>query len=254
MSSLFVLIPGFGEPNVATKLDILYTNIQTMKQYPWAHLLIRICVYDDTLLPSWLIQDANVEIVRQPGIVADFIRECAIPQTLYDNKFDYVMLLLDDVLLTKSFPWQDVLRWKKELNIDIISPSLSHDSKHVYKYMLQNRSMYSTLRITRVCEMFCYFMDIASFTRYYQHMDASNPWLWGLDLILDMKLGLSTAIMDTVVMKHFFHGEGYLQRPDKLPTDGYNYTLAKYGVTDAEVRDQQHTKYVVFESPSLMQS
>lgn len=248
--SLFVVIPGFGAPNVSAKLQILEKNLQVITSYDWRHLLIRICVYDDTPLPDWVTQHPNLELIRERGIVAEFLIRHANPSTIPPH-FNYFMGLMDDILLGTPFPWPRVLRWMDELKLDIISPSLTHDSKHVYKYMLQDASSQPLyhLRMTRVCEFFCYIMPRASYDRYYTHLDPQNPWLWGLDIILERHLQMRVALMNVVLMKHFFQSEGYQARPDKPPMDGYHYTLKKYGEFDEEVlRNQKHTKYIIYDA------
>lgn len=246
--SIFVIIPGFGGPNVATKLEILRNNISVIESYSWNKITIRICVYDDTVMPLWVLENANIEIIREPGIVAEFMIRHAHPDAI--GQPTIFMGVLDDILLDSQLPWENVLKWQKDLQLDILSPCLTLDSKHVYKYMLHNpQQPMFTLRMTRVCEFFCYIMPFESYKRYYPHLDVNNPWMWGLDLILEKKLNMRTGIMNTVLMKHFYHNECYVQRPDRNPGDGYVYTLRKYGEpNDEELRNQQHTKYVIYET------
>lgn len=244
---LFVIIPGFGGPNVDTKLEILHRNLTTIRSYPWENLLVRICVYDDSQLPEWLTMDENVEIIRERGIIGQFLINYAKPEHI-DTPYDTVMMLLDDILLGTPLPWQKVFQWKNDFNLDIISPSLSVDSKFVYPYMLQNPDAPYCVKVVRVCEFFCYIMDRNTYARYHQHVDVNNPWMWGLDLIIERHLGLRVGLMNQVLMKHFFHGDCYSLRPDHTPYDGYNYVLQKYGENgDESLRNQKHTKYLIFE-------
>lgn len=246
---LFVIIPGFGGPNVATKVDILSRNLATIQTYPWQFIKVRICVYDDTELPESITSLPFVEIVRERGIVAEFLIRHAKPDEI-DPCYDMILMLLDDILLGTPIPWMKMFGWKHDLGLDILSPVLTKDSKYVYPYMLQNTETrpYHILRVVRVCEFFCYFIDRDAYRRFYMHFDANNPWMWGLDLIMDRHLKLKVGLMNTVLMKHFFHGDAYKLRPDAKPTDGYDYVLAKYGENgDQALRDQSHTKYIIFE-------
>lgn len=245
--NLFVIIPGFGGPNADTKLDILRRNISTIRAYPWKRLLVRICVYDDTLLPSWLTDDRDIQIIRQHGIIGEFLVKYAKPDDI-DPSFDTVMMLLDDILLGTPLPWDKVFQWKKDFNLDIISPCLSKDSKFVYPYMLQNTDSPYSLKVVRVCEFFCYIMDRVAYAKYHSHVDMNNPWMWGLDLIMEKHLKLRVALMNQVLMKHFFHGQCYSQHPNRTPYEGYEYVLSKYGENgDEDLRNQQHTKYLIFD-------
>lgn len=248
MTGLFVIIPGFGSPNLNVKLEILKMNLRVIQDYDWKHLKVRICVYDDSPLPSWLTSLDFVDIIREKGIVAEYLIRHAKPEDI-DPCYDVIMMLLDDILLLSPFSWHQVLQWKQDLKLDIMSPVLSHDSAHVYKYMLQDTATrpIHTVRIMRVCEFFCYILDPVAYRQFYPHFDEKNPWMWGLDLIMERHLKLRIGLMNTVVMKHFFQGDSYLLRPDVKPTDGYVELLKKYGENgDENLRAQQHTKYVVF--------
>lgn len=252
MVKLFAIIPGFGAPHVETKLSILKRNLDVLQRYAWSHLQIRICVYDDTELPAWVTHHPCVQVVREPGIVGDFLIRHATPDDV--DAYDYVFMLLDDILLSTDFPWHHIIVWKRDFGFNIMSPTLTSDSKYVYRYMLQDSESACTLRSVRVCEFFCYFMDASSYKRYYQHLDTNNPWMWGLDLIIDKHMNLSVGLMNWVTMKHFFHGDSYAMHPDKSPCDGYNHVLKKYGEKDdIELRNQQHTKYIIHDV-SVMRS
>jgi hypothetical protein len=61
-ASLFVIIPGYGGPNVETKRRILISNVKTIRSGGWGRVHIRICCYDDSDIPPF---DSDIEVIRE---------------------------------------------------------------------------------------------------------------------------------------------------------------------------------------------
>jgi hypothetical protein len=248
MPSLFVIIPGYGAPHANIKEQILRYNLQHILAYKWSDIKITICAYDETPLPHDITDLPCVNVVREAGLPGDFLMRHATPAST--AKYDYVLILYDDILLQPNVDFARIMEIKEFFNLNIISPSLTQDSQHVYKYMLTSPDSPYEFKITPVCELFCYFMDHASFATYYEHLDDKNPWLWGLDLILHRHIKLKVGIMNTMTMKHFFQGTAYAYHPDRPPTDGYNHTLKKYNEeSDFAWRDQPAAFYYIVKQP-----
>lgn len=248
MESLFVLVTGFGAPHVNVKRYILIHNIARIKSHMWKTLTIRICVYDDTDISDIANQHPEIEVIRQPGIVGDFIKRFAPPDVV--RGFDYILMILDDVLLQPNVDFAKIIRRKKTLAFDIISPTKTLDSEHIYDYMLTRPGDDFHIKVTTMCEYFCFFMDPRSFEIYYNEIDATNnPWLWGLDLLLYYKMGLRVGMMNDMTMKHFYARTCYDQHPDKDPYDGLRVTLRKVGINDInEFRGVASELYTIKES------
>lgn len=246
--SIFVLITGYGKPQVDLKQQILKLNIDKIAQYPWSRADIHICIYDDTSM-NIFHENLNIHIHREPGIVGDFSRRHITQENL--KGYDYVLLLLDDILLMPDVEWCKIIEYKKEFLLDIVSPSLTLDSKHVYKYMLTDTNAQYTLKISPACEYFAYFMDPSSALRYVSHLESVNPWGWGMDLILYRHINLRVGILNKMTMKHFIERSCYDLHLDKLPTEGYNSVLKKYGENgDKELTMLPNAFYYIFESAS----
>lgn len=247
--SLFVLIPGFGAPHDNMKLQILQHNIKIITQtYPTAPVDFHICVYDDTTIPPNFHQNINITIHREPGLPGDFIKKFATPDIVRD--YQYILILFDDILLLPGVDMAKIIKTKEYFALDIISPTLSLDSKYIYKYMLTNPEAPFFLRIVPCCELFCCLYDNASYTKYYEHVDpAINPWLWGLDLILHYKLNMRVGLLNKMSMKHFFQSTCYDQHPTRSAFDGYAATMKKYDIDDDKVLIQQpESFYWIMES------
>ena len=224
MNRLFVLVPGFGEPHSEEKLRILRNNIAYIRSGPWSSIKIVVACYDDTP-----IDHEGVEVVRQKGIVSDFILRLAHPDTL--SEFDHILLVLDDVeFVGPHMPWEDILLLKSLSRADIISPTMTRDSKIQYEYMLSQNS--NVTRVSRICEFFCYLMDThRSYRTYYERLlDPENPWMWGADLVLHRCGGLGVGLVDDFQVRHWYKGESYQTVRDRDPHKDMERYLAKKGI------------------------
>ena len=228
MSSLFVIIPGFGCPNLDVKTQILTHNISKLRSYNWSKLTIRVCVYDDSPIPQKLSE--VVEVVRTPGLPGDFIHNFAKPDDLIE--YDYILVLFDDILLLPNVDIASMIKLKEFFKLDIVSPTLTLDSKYVYEYMLTQPDK--------------------SFATYYQHVDpTNNPWLWGVDLVLYLKINLRVGLMNNMNMKHFFAQTCYNNHKTRNPQDGFAYTMKKYDVTAEELSKQPAAMFYIMQSSHI---
>lgn len=250
MTKLFVLITGYGSPETQLKQQILRYNIRSLQQYPWSQVDIHLCMYDQTPCPEvYLGPTFTLHVHRKAGIVGDFMKRHLTPETL--KGYDYVLMLLDDVQFMENVQWNKIIEYKKEFLLDIISPTLTLDSKHIYQYMLTQPEGNFHLKISPACEYFAYFMDPATAIHYASELTDENPWIWGVDLILYRHLGFRVGILNQMTMKHFIQGSCHSQHPDRPPTEGYNSLLKKYG----EPNDKQLTLlptafYYIYEAAS----
>jgi hypothetical protein len=111
--------------------------------------------------------------------------------------------------------------------------------------MLTTSDMFE-MKFCPACEMFCYLMPMESYEKYYPHVDCNNPWMWGLDLILERQLHLHVAIMNKMTMKHHLQSSVYSMHPDKNPMDGYKYLRVKYNEKIEDLQNQPAVRFVVF--------
>lgn len=248
MTSLFVLVPGFGAPHLDKKFDILQTNLNIIQKGNWSKLRIRVCCYDQNVIsaiPQSLLLHSNIEWVFKKGIVGQFIHEFASPSCV---NADYVLVILDDIELQSSIDWSKIFKIHKRFKFDIYAPCLTRDSEHHYKYMLQDENPY-TLKIPSACEMFCYFMPFASYQKYYSTIDPQdNPWLWGEDLCIIRYNNLRVALLNQMTVRHYYKKEGYAIRPDILPNEGFDHVMRKYNTNPKELSEMKAIDYVIFET------
>lgn len=251
--SLFVLVSGFGEPHWDHKLKILENNLEKICSYPWTKLTIRICQYmkpEAYKIPLELFQKyPMIEVVCEGGIVGQFIKRNGDPEHL--KEYDYVLLLLDDVELL-NIDFSVILKYQKDHQLDIISPCLSLDSKYQYKYLLHEPYTFD-IKIASVCEYFCMFFEMEKYKRYYEHIHLDNPWMWGIDLIIEKHLHMKVGLLNKMLMKHWYKSECYALRPDADPVKGYENCINRYNETSDELCKQAPIKYYIIDYQNIEQ-
>ena len=102
-----------------------------------------------------------------------------------------------------------MIRFMLGYDIDILSPSMSHDSKYQFQYMLHDKNVtLPFIKLTSALEYFCYFMRPSSYSKYYEHINGDrNPWMWGLDMLLHKHVGVKVGIVNHITMKHWYKNE-----------------------------------------------
>ena len=252
MSSLYVLISGFGLPHWDHKVDILKNNLEKIYDSKiWKKVHVCVCQYSDPRLyqlPKECIDQYSIEVIYEKGIVGEFIHRYASPSRI--SGYDYILCLLDDIELLQV-QWEPLIRYVKDIDFDLLSPSLSLDSQYQYRYMLHEPYNLSTIKVTPCCEYFCIFANVQNFKKYYDHVDPKNPWMWGLDLILKKHLGLKVGVVNTMVMKHWYKNECYQDRPDVPPMKGYDELIAKYGETKETLAEQAAILYYIVDPTNI---
>jgi hypothetical protein len=251
MASLHVFIAGFGAPHVEEKKRILRNNMAVIDSTAqWSRVKYTICCYDETDFMEWW-PDSRVHIVREKGIVGQFMKRHLLPDT-ESTAYDYLLLLLDDVeLIPGTVNMTEMIQWLNELSMDVVSPCMTTDSKIQFQYMRQSVETGRILRITSVLEFFCYFTTPAWYRRYYPLIEAEmNPWGWTLDMMLYKRFGFRVGVFNHMRMRHWYKGESYGLRPDADPMKGSRFVLEKWGVTAEELATQPAVRYVVIGGPT----
>lgn len=231
-----LIVPGFGAPNVKEKQRILKANLDRILQSmpEDAQLDVHVHIYDDSYT-HLMMPDGRYRLFewRCPGIVGDFIVKHSCDPTIHEC--EKVMILFDDVELMNDFDLAEAIRIQEEYFLDIFSPCLTDTSKTHYPYMKKNyiRGYDELLRITNVCELFCYLMPVNRFLMWCSHIDSSNPWLWGMDLLLYSKFNMQVGMYPGMSMHHHYQNTCYDMHPDIAVFERFHAYLAKYGETQA---------------------
>ena len=243
--SLHVFVSGFGSPHLDHKLRILRNNMSIIERHPWSRIQYTICCYDDSDLSS-IEKLSNVKIIRDRLIVGQFLEKYLVPDTDATG-YTYLLCLLDDIELQDSVDFLYMMHYIDMFGFDIVSPSMTQDSKFQFRYMLHDdKNRVPIVNVTVALEYFCYFMRPCSYKRYYQHINGErNPWMWGVDMLLYKRIGLRLGLINHMNMKHWYKDESYAHRMDKNPEDGYNYVLETYNETTDSLANQPSILYVI---------
>jgi thymidylate synthase len=235
MSVLWLIVPGFGEPNVVEKRRILAANIETFVRGPWERIILQVHVYDATQLDVISDDKVHATVFRRPGIVGQFLEQSWSSERPLHH--DHVCMLLDDVELLPDVNWALAARVLADYRFDVLSPALTQDSPTGWDYMraVPARSPFS-VHVVNACEMFCYLATPTAFDRWMSHYDKLNPWIWGMDLIIVKHMRLRVGLLQQMTARHHFKDTCYMQHPSVDPMLRMHVYLAKYGETMMQLR------------------
>lgn len=233
---LLVIVPGFGESNWDAKVEILRKNIDTVRGF-FTEYTFRIVQYTlEKDLPADILSDANIEVIKDTGILGRNLHVHAPPSYVDDQKPDYVMLILDDVELQAPFDWQQVLGLSQAMNLDVASPVLTSRSMTVWNFMTRVSDPNVIAAIMTRCELFCYIMKPSAYAKYYSFVDPMNPWMWGMDFMLHTHMNLRVGLLQNVCMIHHFWRTSPTHDPKHDPSKDQQTYLEKYSVNWNELQ------------------
>lgn len=202
---LRVIVPGFGSPALDLKTRLLRQNLESIRASgAFSAVDVQVMQYDAAPHPL-----DGVTTIHRPGAkLGTFLADACAPSQLAPH--DLVLLILDDIEILGQ-PWRAMVRALEYC--DVVSPTLSDDSKCVYPYMRRDPGGDDDLRIGPACEFFCYLMKPDAYATWHAHVSTDNPWCWGLDLVIGQPLGtgmgLRVSRMPRVEMRHHLAGTAY---------------------------------------------
>lgn len=212
--SFGLFLIGFGMPNIEIKLEILERNLKVFQKWKDIYDIdLYIYVYnpqfedvlDEIDFKKYV---KNVQIVAKPGIVGEFVYN-NVSQVF--QKYDYTILLLDDIELTPDFDIETMVKVYNLEQLDILALPLTPDSPFNYEFMLQNIEMLRTgfnYRETNFAELFFYFISRRNFIKYLRLFTNKTQWCWGIDLAI-ANTGLKIALFDKFPIKHYYKANSY---------------------------------------------
>lgn len=187
-------LAAIGSPYYNTKKSILKANLKLLSKY--AKIDLFICSYDEYGSTDEIEEYIdNIYIYNKKYMLAEFW--LTNPHNELLDNYDYVLLILDDVLLMSNFNLNEMINKYKQWNLDIISPQI-HGSGYLY---LNSKHDNFNMAITNVLEFFVYLMTPASFKRYLDTLTMENKWTCGNDLLLG-HFGIKTGVYYNCTAKH----------------------------------------------------
>lgn len=227
--NLLVIIPGFGiDPRTPEKLRILKHNLSLLHHQfethhdnsqtanlseshlsidliPQSKFSVWMFVYDDTVMPSFVLDDPCVTVVRQPGLLGQFLIHYCHPDYVKFCGFTHVMTVLDDV------EWIDVqlfdllhIYQQHHTLIDTMQPSLQKDTVSLPYMKIQHHDDAYCGRALDVVEWFSSFMDWARYKLWHSVLSTQNYCMIGVPRVLYNLYGMHTVVIDKYKMKHWY--------------------------------------------------
>lgn len=243
MFSLLIFIPGFGGPKYDFKLKLLAKNINQIFKYNWTKVDIIICKYDtsDSELLKNTLETYNfndIKVINEKGYFGEYLIRYLNPNLALN--YDFNLIMVDDIELI-NFNMETVVNYQIKHKLDIVSPSLTVDSVAGTPQMFSQSNLDYNIRVGPICELFFYFMPSRSYDVYYDLLDKRNPWLWGIDLLLNKRLGFKCGILNKIQMKHHLKN---MSGQHKDAEKGYWITLEHNGYDKKE--DELLNQQLVF--------
>jgi hypothetical protein len=228
-------ITGHGNPHFKEKMPNCINNLRLIgKTSPFPVEFIVFC-YDDSCDLSFYDNIKNCKLVKEPGIVGQFIYKHLTPDFI--SKYSRVIIMLDDIILPDDFTLLELMRLQDQLSLDIISPSLTKDSKYSYMFMLEDEKYNSHVRVVNFLEYFFYLFktdtveDMNTYKKFHTLFDSETKWMWGIDYAIYNVLNLKLGIVNDLKIKHCYIGsdEG---RGTNQAMDEFNRNINKYNLNE----------------------
>jgi hypothetical protein len=203
---LLVTIPGIGDKHFKEKKVFLRKNINIIKKTYSGHVDFLLFNYSNNDFNDFNDFE-NFNVIKESGVIGQFIFRNLNPEFL--KEYDYIILMLDDIELSDNFNIDEMIKLYNDNNLDILSPSLTKDSKYSHHgFMLEKDIFKGKLRIVNFCEYFLYLMNIKSYNNYFNLFDEKTYWLWGIDMCL-YNQGFRMGIINDYKIKHYYISESY---------------------------------------------
>jgi hypothetical protein len=232
-SSLYVIVPGFGEPHWDHKVSILQKNcLKLTRNFSSKNIRITVCQYTlDKEIPIEIVQQFNLHIIKEKGIVGNFIKRHATPEQV--SNYSYVMIVLDDVEISDNFSFPCIEEYFTDLGLDLVSPSLTKESPSGYlgpSPIHTNSDEYDVI-LLELCELFLYVFKSSAYSTYYQYVCHDNPWMWGMESMIYKKMGLTIGILNKITMIHHYQGGGSASNTFRNASEDRNRYLQSFEET-----------------------
>lgn len=195
---LLIVIPGFGPAQVDFKKTLLQNNLSHIRSTFFGDIDIKLFNYGTEK------SGVDCDEIMEKGVVGQYIYKHITPDIV--DKYDYIILMLDDIELSDNINIEQMIRNYNYYNIDILSPSLHKSSKFSHSYMLQRDT--GMMRITQCLEFFFYLMKPSSYRKWYTQLDENSCWLWGIDYAM-YHYNIKPVLMDTMTIVHHIKGGSY---------------------------------------------
>lgn len=207
--NILIAICGLGNPNGENKLNGCLNNLKILRDTAPknANIFTKIFCYDDLNVDIFNTID-NCEIIREPGIIGEFIYRHLSPDKM--SKYDKVILILDDINLKNNCNLSEMIEIQEKLKFNILSPSATKDSKLGFRFMIHRGKLRKSIFSVNFLEFFMYLFDIKndfqSYEKWHSLINQNTKWLWGIDLVLNPVLNMNLGLINYMHFDHLQFG------------------------------------------------
>lgn len=198
---LLYYLAAIGNINYDEKQNIFFKNINTIYDSLGESFDVIINMYDqdDSFINKISINKKinSYYIHSKKGVLVELLK--TNPHNDKIKNYDYIIFILDDVLIQKFDIWE-MIKIKEKYSIDIISPCI-HNATHFR--LMDNFQENTNLKITNAIEIYCIFVTSQIFLKYLNTHDIKNKWMWGHDFMLGY-FGFTNAIYKNCDCSHMF--------------------------------------------------
>lgn len=175
-------LAGIGQPNYRIKQNVFFSNIKKISdQKHIVDVIINIYILRDQGFIYKIKKSRYINkfyINKRIGVLAELWKNNEYNSIA--NRYDYILFILDDVLL-ENFDLNKLVSIKNEYHLDIISPKVINAT---YNFMNYSSDDEYKLLLTNAIEFYCYLIKPEIFYKLIDIHEIDNKWCWGLDFML----------------------------------------------------------------------
>ena len=196
--NILYYLAAIGEPNIDVKVDILKHNLCCVYYNMQYSFDIMINFYDDAsdnlecMLRS-LSFLKSIIIHKKKGRLVELWK--SNPYHCLIDKYDYILYILDDVMITK-WNMHEMIHIKTKHKIEFLSPRVNGGT---WDYMRNQNS--NILAFANKVELFCLILNSKDFHKFMNIHDVENKHTWGVDILLG-HFDIRSAIYYKFVVTH----------------------------------------------------
>lgn len=206
--SILLVIPGFGTPHLEEKFAFLQQNLaifaKSKRRVDVVIFYYSVNVNSDRRFEEVKQSYTNgtIRVIKEKGVLGQFIYKYITADCV--REYDYVALLLDDILLQANVDIDIMIDIYTSQKINLISPSLHPSSKIAHRKMAQDTHN-KVGRYLNMIEFFFYLMSRENYLIYHSVFTEKTKWMWGIPRLFHAK-GWRMALLDNMSMIHYYVG------------------------------------------------
>jgi hypothetical protein len=221
---LLYYLAAIGQGNLEKKKEIFFDNIVKIATKINQKIDVIINMYDNdddfiNKVKSCIFIDKYYFHYKK-GVLVELWKSNPYHQII--NSYDYVLFILDDVLL-ENFDINKLIKIKEKYNFDIISPFVKNAT---HKWLMNRYSTKFNLLFTNAVEFYCYLLTPQIFLRLIDIHELDNRWGWTIDFLYGF-FKIKCGIYGDCLVNHYFpqSNNDFLNEA----TTAYYKKLKKYG-------------------------